>query len=218
MVRFTEPAGIVPDLGREEAEGRGQWYIGPEHLLVGLLRQDDNPAATLLREHGLDLATVRAGIDRLVGQGVLPGPRPDDAELLATLGIDLAAALGHIQETFGDLAYYDAAGRARLRPVSPVPHTPMTGTPLVRHQVLLYAAREAATRDQEVGPLHLLLGVLRDAQDPVETGLHPQERRQRGLLGLPDHGPSPVRLLVEGQGLTLEELRAAVVERLDGGR
>jgi Clp amino terminal domain, pathogenicity island component len=158
MVRFTEPAGIVPDLGREEAEGRGQWYIGPEHLLVGLLRQDDNPAATLLREHGLDLATVRAGIDRLVGQGVLPGPRPDDAELLATLGIDLAAALGHIQETFGDLAYYDAAGRARLRPVSPVPHTPMTGTPLVRHQVLLYAAREAATRDQEVGPLHLLLG------------------------------------------------------------
>jgi hypothetical protein len=60
--------------------------------------------------------------------------------------------------------------------------------------------------------------VLRDAQDPVETGLHPQERRQRVLLGLPDHGPSPVRLLVEGQGLTLEELRAAVVERLDGGR
>ena len=175
MVRFTEPAGIVPDLGREDAEGRGQWYIGPEHLLVGLLRQDDNPAATLLREHGLDLATVRAGIDRLVGQGVLPGPRPDDAELLATLGIDLAAALGHIQETFGDLAYYDAARRARLRPVSPVPHTPMTGTPL-----------------------------------------HPQERRQRGLLGLPDHGPSPVRLRVEGQGLTLDQRRAAVVERLDG--
>jgi hypothetical protein len=38
MVRFTEPAGIVPDLGSEEAEGRGQWYIGPEHLLVGLLQ------------------------------------------------------------------------------------------------------------------------------------------------------------------------------------
>jgi hypothetical protein len=94
MVRFTEPAGIVPDLGREDAEGRGQWYIGPEHLLVGLLRQDDNPAATLLREHGLDLATVRAGIDRLVGQGVLPGPRPDDAELLATLGIDPARPSG----------------------------------------------------------------------------------------------------------------------------
>jgi ATP-dependent Clp protease ATP-binding subunit ClpC len=77
MVRFTEPAGIVPDLGREEAEGREQWYIGPEHLLIGLLREGDNPAATLLRQHGLDLATVRDGIDRLVGQGVLPGRRTE---------------------------------------------------------------------------------------------------------------------------------------------
>src|SRR4029453_12127801 len=103
-VQWTEPAGVVPHLGREEAEARHQHYIGPEHLLVGLLRQaeflgqvdalrqGDDRAADLLRAHGLDLATARAGIDRLVAEGVLPGPQLSDKELLATtLGIDLDA-------------------------------------------------------------------------------------------------------------------------------
>ena len=81
-VQWTQPAGVVPHLGREEAEARHQHYIGPEHLLVGLLgqadflREDDlpgdDPAAELLRAHGLDLATVRAGIDRLVAEGLAP--------------------------------------------------------------------------------------------------------------------------------------------------
>jgi hypothetical protein len=53
---------------------------------------DDNPAARVLRAHGLTSATVRTGIDRLVAEGVLPGPQPSDAELLATLGIDLDAS------------------------------------------------------------------------------------------------------------------------------
>jgi hypothetical protein len=35
------------------------------------------------------------------------------------------------------------------------------------------------------------------------------------MLSLPDHGPSPVRLLVEAQGLTLEQLRAAATAELD---
>jgi ATP-dependent Clp protease ATP-binding subunit ClpA len=83
MVRFTEAAGIVPHLAREEAESRQQYYLGPEHLLLGLLIQDDNLAARVLRAHGLDLETVRAGVDRLVAEGVLPGPQPSDAELLA---------------------------------------------------------------------------------------------------------------------------------------
>jgi ATP-dependent Clp protease ATP-binding subunit ClpA len=85
MVVFTDAAGIVPHFAREEAERRHQYYLGPEHLLLGLLIEADSPAARVLRAHGLDLDTVRAGIDRLVAAGVLPGPQPSDAELLATL-------------------------------------------------------------------------------------------------------------------------------------
>jgi hypothetical protein len=218
MVQVTEPAGIVPHLGREEAERLHHHYIGPEHLLLGLLVHDDNPAARLLRSHGLDLATVRAGVDRLVAQGVLPGPQPSDAELLASLGIDLEAVERRLKETFGWRAYYDAAQRVRLRSRYAFPHAPLGGTPLVCWRVLRFAGEEAAAGGQDLGPAHLLLGLLRDAQDPIGTGLYPQDRRLRGLLGLPNHGPHPIRLLVEARGLILEALGAAVRSELDRDR
>jgi hypothetical protein len=37
------------------------------------------------------------------------------------------------------------------------------------------------------------------------------------MLGLPNHGSSPVRL-VESQGLTLDQLRTAVLDELDQDR
>jgi hypothetical protein len=160
-VHWTQPAGVVSHLGREEAESRHQYYLGPEHLLVGLLLQDaflrevdspgqgDDSAADLLRSHGLDLATIRAGIDRLVAQGVLPGPQLSDKELLATLGIDLDVVDERLKEEFGWEAWYDAAQWLRLRPVQPVPHAPGGGTPLTCHRVLLRACEEAAARDTE---------------------------------------------------------------------
>jgi Clp amino terminal domain, pathogenicity island component len=178
---------------------------------------DNNPAARVLRAHGLDLETVRAGIDRLVAEGVLPGPQPSDAELLATLGIDLDEVMARVKESFGWEAYYDAAQDVRLRPAQPFPHAPGAGTPLICWRVFRFAAEEAGARGQDATPAHWLLALLRDAEDPVEvtTGPYPMDRRGRSMLGLPDHGPGPVRLLVESRGLTLDQLRAAVLEELD---
>ena len=85
----------------------------------------------MLRAHGLDLDTVWAGIDRLVAEGVLPGPQPSDAELLATLGIDLDAVMAHVKEGFGWEAYHYAAQRVRLRPIQAFPHAPGGGAPLI---------------------------------------------------------------------------------------
>jgi hypothetical protein len=239
MVGFTKEAGIVPHFAREEAERRHQYYLGPEHLLLGLLVGDDNPAARglgahglnlevggdnpparVLRAHGLDLETVRAGIDRLVAEGVLPGPQPSDAELLATLGIDLDAVMVRLDKSFGREAYYYAAQNVRLRPAQPFPHAPGAGTPLICWRVFRFVAEEAAARGQDAAPLHWLLALLRDAEDPVEvtTGRYPMHRRERAMYGLPDHGPSVVRLLVESHGLTLDQLRAAVLEELDQTR
>jgi hypothetical protein len=227
-VHWSEPAGVVPHLGREEAEARHQYYIGPEHLLVALLRQadflrevdypghGDDPAADLLIAHGLDLATVRAGIDWLVAQGVLPRPQLSDKELLATLGIDLDAVHERLDEEFGWQAWYDAAQELGMQPVQPVPHAPGAGTPLTCHRVLLLACEEAVARRRDVEPLHLLLGLLRDAERPVDEGLSPGELRLRSMLGLPNSGPSPVKLLIENEGLTLEGLQAAVRAALDG--
>jgi hypothetical protein len=220
MVQFTKAAGIVPHFAREEAERRHQYYLGPEHLLLGLLIQGDNLAARVLRAHGLDLDTVRAGIDRLVAEGVLPGPQPSDAELLATLGIDLDAVMARLKESFGWDAYYYAAQHVRLRPIQPFPHAPGAGTPLICWRVFRFAAEEAAARSEDAAPAHWLLALLRDAEDPVEvtTGRYPMDRRGRAMYGLPDHGPGPVRLLVESHGLTLDQLRAAVLKELDQTR
>jgi ATP-dependent Clp protease ATP-binding subunit ClpA len=220
-VDATKAAGTASARARMEARRLGHQYLGAEHLLVGLLQEGDNLAARVLVAHGLDLETVRAEVDRLIDQGVLPGPQPSDGELLATLGVDLKAVHGRLQATFGEHAYWEAAQRVRRRPTQPVTHTPHISTdpsPLLCGRALHFAAHEAIARDQEVGPEHLLLGLLRDAEDPVETDLAPQDRRQRVLLGLPDHGPQPIRLLVEGQGLTLGGLHAAVLEELDRGR
>ena len=38
------------------------------------------------------------------------------------------------------------------------------------------------------------------------------------MHGLPDHGPSPVRLLVVAHGLTLDQLHTAVLEATVPGR
>ena len=68
---------------------------------------------------------------------------------------------------------------------------------------------------QYIGPEHLLLGLLRDASDPAGTGLRPNQRRYHAYLGVPVRGPHPVRLLVEGRGVALETLLAAVRAELD---
>jgi hypothetical protein len=239
MVQFTDTAGLLPHLAREEAERRHQYYLGPEHLLLGLLVGDENPAVRelrahgvpvevgddnlatrVLRAHGLTSATVRAGIDRLVAEGVLPGPQPSDAELLATLGIDLDAVMARLDDSFGREAYYYAAQNVRLRPAQPFPRAPGAGTPLICWRVFVLVREEAAACGEDITPAHWLLALLRDAEDPVDVDLdrYPIERRKRSMFGLPDHGPSPVRLLVESQGLTLDQLRAAVLEELDQTR
>jgi hypothetical protein len=253
-VDVTRPAGLAYTMGRWEASRLHH----PEHLLLGLLRQGDNPAAEVLVAHGLDLETVRAEIERLIAQGVLPGP-PGEVELgrqqelqarwlgtqdltaeertrverliaegvlpgphlgdaapLATLGIDLEAVAGRLEESFGREAYWQATERVRNRPAQGATHRPMgVPPPFVCARVFAVAAHEAIARDQQVGPEHLLLGLLRDAEDPVETESSPPERRLRGQVGLPDHGPHAIKLLVQTHGLTLELLRAAVLSELD---
>jgi ATP-dependent Clp protease ATP-binding subunit ClpC len=46
----------------EEAEKLKQRYIGPEHMLLGLLREEGSLAANLLQERGLSIARVREEI------------------------------------------------------------------------------------------------------------------------------------------------------------
>jgi ATP-dependent Clp protease ATP-binding subunit ClpA len=67
--RFTEGARQVVVLAQEESRLLGHNYIGTEHLLLGVLRQDDEGVTSTLAAHGITLDTVRADIVQIVGPG-----------------------------------------------------------------------------------------------------------------------------------------------------
>jgi len=54
MERFTQRARRVLSLAQEEAERLQHNYIGTEHLLLGLIREEGGVAGRVLRELGLE--------------------------------------------------------------------------------------------------------------------------------------------------------------------
>ncbi len=65
--RFTQRARRVLSLAQEEAERLNHSYIGSEHVLIGLLREEGGVAGRVLRELGLDVERVQQMVERLSG-------------------------------------------------------------------------------------------------------------------------------------------------------
>ena len=65
--RFTKRARQVFSYAQEEAKRLNHSYIGGEHLLIGLLREDGGVAGRVLRELGLETNRVRTVVERLTG-------------------------------------------------------------------------------------------------------------------------------------------------------
>jgi ATP-dependent Clp protease ATP-binding subunit ClpC len=66
--RFTESARQVVVLAQEEARKLRHGYIGTEHLLLGLLRENGR-AATTLGAHGVQLEAARGWVAETIGEG-----------------------------------------------------------------------------------------------------------------------------------------------------
>ena len=60
---FSNRVRDVISYSREEALRLGHDYIGPEHLLLGLIRDGDGVAIKLMRDMGVDLAKLRKSIE-----------------------------------------------------------------------------------------------------------------------------------------------------------
>src|SRR5947209_12427443 len=67
--RFTERARKVVVLAQEEARHFNHNYIGTEHLLLGLLREDEGVAARALSALNVTLDEVREQVESIVGYG-----------------------------------------------------------------------------------------------------------------------------------------------------
>jgi ATP-dependent Clp protease ATP-binding subunit ClpC len=67
--RFTERARQVIVLASDEARELGHGYIGTEHLLLGLLREEVGIAARVLRTLGVETSTARERVEATIGRG-----------------------------------------------------------------------------------------------------------------------------------------------------
>jgi ATP-dependent Clp protease ATP-binding subunit ClpC len=67
--RFTERAQKALLYAQEEARNIGHNYVGTEHLLLGLLREEGGAAAKVLADLGMEIDKMREYIVRLVGKG-----------------------------------------------------------------------------------------------------------------------------------------------------
>ncbi len=67
--RFTERARRVVFFAQEEAARLGENYVSTEHLLLGLVRENDSVAARILDRMGVSLAKIRSEIERQVTRG-----------------------------------------------------------------------------------------------------------------------------------------------------
>lgn len=97
MGRFTQRARRVLSLAHEEAEKLQHNYIGTEHLLLGLIREEGGVAGRVLRELGLDPARVKEVVERLTGVGRHKGGRVELApgtERVLQIAIEEATKMG----------------------------------------------------------------------------------------------------------------------------
>jgi ATP-dependent Clp protease ATP-binding subunit ClpC len=67
--KFTERARRILSLAQEEAYGLHHNYIGTEHLLLGLAREDDGVAAKVLRDLGVSVSQVRIAVEQRIQGG-----------------------------------------------------------------------------------------------------------------------------------------------------
>jgi len=192
--RFTERARQVVVLAQEEARILKHNYIGTEHILLGLLREEEGLAARVLESLGMTVERVRAEVVRIVGSGeeVTSGQIPFTPRAKKVLELALQEALwlshnyigtehillGLLREREGVAARvlgdFDAEDDELRSTVLAGLEDAQEGEPSYRHgerytdrarQVVLLAQEAArGLKHNYIGTEHILLGLLREEE------------------------------------------------------
>ncbi len=98
MDHFTQRARRVLSLAHQEAERMRHNYIGTEHLLLGLIKEEGGVAGRVLRELGLEAERVQEMIERLTGPGQFRGGKLDlspGTQQVLEYAVEEARRMGH---------------------------------------------------------------------------------------------------------------------------
>jgi ATP-dependent Clp protease ATP-binding subunit ClpA len=231
--RFAPEARTAVVHAQEHARRLGHTSIGCEHLLLAVA-STDQPASTVLREHGVTPERVEREIVRQVGLGAdsrLFGTLNRDA--LASIGIDLDTVRSRIEESFGPdaLLRADRAAHRAIRRSRPNARrrlrVPKGLLPHWRRRRAARAAFLAASRTAPTG-LYQVAGPRPSGHLPLtprakESLAHTvqQARSMRAerigvehlALGLMAMNSGLMRTVLSELGASATSLRAAIIER-----
>jgi len=89
---FTEQAQHALAFADEEAAQFNHNYIGTEHLLLGLLREEEGIAYRVLKESGVEIQKVRAAVTFIIGKATSQPPSTERgltprAQVVVTLAV-----------------------------------------------------------------------------------------------------------------------------------
>jgi ATP-dependent Clp protease ATP-binding subunit ClpC len=98
--KFTERGRKIIIYAKEEAERRNNDYLGTEHLLLAILREEDSIPITILKKMGLSIDEIRFEVERNlpVGSNLLTFgdiPFTPRAKKVLELSVEEARLLGH---------------------------------------------------------------------------------------------------------------------------
>lgn len=92
-ISLSPSAKRAIEFAYQEAQAFGVNFIGTEHLLLGVIRENEGLAARILASHGVDLIKARSEILRLMGGGpqeaVAAGKNKSKTPALDAFGTDL---------------------------------------------------------------------------------------------------------------------------------
>ena len=97
--KFSERARRVLTYAQEEAKHLNHNYIGTEHILLGLAREEEGVAAKVLLNLDVNMGKVRSAVEFIIGRGEKPAATETGltarAKKVIELAIDEARHLGH---------------------------------------------------------------------------------------------------------------------------
>jgi ATP-dependent Clp protease ATP-binding subunit ClpA len=137
QIPFTPRAKKVLELSLREAQSLGHSKIGTEHLLLGLLRENEGVGIRVLRDRGIGLREVRSELLRIAP----PAPRGDVS--LETADLERERMRWAIEEALGALMRAEA--RVHKYYESRVPEPGKRASPVETHVTVAYEHLKKAT-------------------------------------------------------------------------
>jgi len=238
--KFSERARRVLTIAQEEARQLNHNYIDTEHILLGLVREEEGVAAKVLTNLGINLNKVRSAVEFISGRAERPGtgetgltPR---AKRVIELAIDEARQLSHnyigtehlllglLREGEGVAAgVLDSLGVTLERARAETTHTLSQGVP--RSRLARTTSRTPAldqlgvdlTAAARAGKLDPVIGRIKEIERVIQI-LSRRTKNNPALMGEPGVGKTAIveglahRIVAGDVPETLEEKRLVALD------